>query len=330
MGARYGYRYKLSAQSFTKMQSQSIDVGVQASYSGAFSVSGGLNVGTSNSNSQSFSNSVSETKIFSVGSSPPVDNSGTTWANNAIVEPMPISYSFRPIMDIFHNSLFNLKQISSLNVTQLTTELDKAYYAYCEDYLLPGKFVTTCSPPGADPTMNACSGFKDVVQDASNGGCYIVLKNKNNKSTYKSPSPHPFSPSDSDVVTIWTKLRIDPATLRVDTSDFQYAASTGYVSHIKTNNPDRIPWARAFGCQGTSIYDGTAVIDLSGTAWAIDGNQTWNHAGNSNGHKITFDAKRQVVSMAGGGACGWVAPSQSMDEQTAHRGGPDVQLKYLG
>jgi len=176
MGARYGYLYKLSEQSYASLQSQSINVSASASYSGAvYSGGASASVGTSSSNSQKFSSAVSETKIFSIGSVPPTDNSATTWANDAITEPMPIKYELRPLTDVFNNRFFDLKQFKDLklDIGSLYDNLKTAMTKYCDDYLLPQKYVKNCAAPKADSVITVKIVTPVTVED----GKWVTLTN---------------------------------------------------------------------------------------------------------------------------------------------------------
>jgi hypothetical protein len=161
---------------------------------------------------------------------------------------------------------------------------------------------------------------------------YITLVNNgpnDNFSGYKIPTRKPWGASDSDVKTVWSKLRFDPKTLLVNTGDFTYSTSVGYVGHHKSTSPDKIPFGSAFGCEAPSNADGRARIDLRGTNFAVDDN--FATAGYIAGGKIVVSENNQVVDIYGGGYCGWTVPEKANQagEQGASLGGSYLKLKVI-
>lgn len=106
------------------------------------------------------------------------------------------------------------------------------------------------------------------------------------------------------VRTTYHRLRINPFTLRIDTSDRTFAASTGSLWHGSTLIT-AMPFATAMSCDwGDS---GRANIDLRGTSFRVamdsfapTGYAAWGSADYRHGD--------QLVSLKGGGYCGWNAP----------------------
>jgi hypothetical protein len=102
MGARYGYLSVFTDAGWTSMLEKGIkvDVAASASYAG---VSGKASVSTNqqSADAKTFQNSRENVKIFSLGSTPPTSGNNVEWANQAIAEPMPITYSLRPIDELF-------------------------------------------------------------------------------------------------------------------------------------------------------------------------------------------------------------------------------------
>jgi hypothetical protein len=164
-----------------------------------------------------------------------------------------------------------------------------------------------------------------VATIGCNGGFYVKVNSA--YSSYKVPTRKPWSASDSDVKTIFNKIRLNPANWLVDTGDFTYAKSSGYCSHNKANNPDRMPLGSAFGCESPSNADANAKIDLTGTPFAID--DTFTVGGYLPGGAATFSSNNQIVDITGGGYCGWNVPTKAnaAGEDAAHRGGWYLKLK---
>jgi hypothetical protein len=161
---------------------------------------------------------------------------------------------------------------------------------------------------------------------------YITLVNtgdNDNFSSYKIPTRKPWGASDTDVKTIWKKLRFDPKTMMVHTGDFTFSTSTGYCGHHKSTSPDKIPFGSAFGCESPSNADARARIDLRGTNFAVDDN--FATGGYIPAGRIVVSESNQVVDIYGGGYCGWTVPeaANQQGEEAASRGGWFLKLKHI-
>lgn len=117
-----------------------------------------------------------------------------------------------------------------------------------------------------------------------------------------------------DVLTIYQKIRLDPATLIVDLTDTTFATSTGSINDGQIHNT---PYGTAAGCRG-SLALGAANINLTGTPLTIAPDQPFALQGDSPvGQPIDIQANGQIINLVGGGRCGYLAPDG------------DLQLVYL-
>ncbi|AKF85985.1 hypothetical protein MFUL124B02_19735 [Myxococcus fulvus 124B02] len=103
------------------------------------------------------------------------------------------------------------------------------------------------------------------------------------------------------VRTSYLRLRIDPVTLRIDTSDRTFTRTEGTVWHGGTPIT-ALPFATAMSCDWGDT--GRANIDLRGTSFKVPadlfvptGYAAWGSA--------AYSYMDQVVSLKGGGYCGW-------------------------
>jgi hypothetical protein len=114
-------------------------------------------------------------------------------------------------------------------------------------------------------------------------------------------------------------------TLKVHTGDFKFSQSTGFESHHLDNNPNQQPYATAAGCESPGSMEAYAVVDLTGTKWAV------NDSFQINGYLPGGESRKesdQVYKLFAGGYCGWIAPSEiSQDNGKVHAGGFYLQLK---
>ncbi|MFL5354709.1 GON domain-containing protein [Archangium sp.] len=105
----------------------------------------------------------------------------------------------------------------------------------------------------------------------------------------------------TDVRTTYFKLRIDPATLRVNTTDQTFSSSSGVLNHSGYGEVRSMPYASAASCNWAP--SGVANLDLRGTSFSVAANQFvvagWNAVGETH-----YSADAQVVDLTGGGYCG--------------------------
>jgi len=132
--------------------------------------------------------SSSEFKTFSIGSVPPRDNNGNTWANQAITEPMPISYSLREITEIFTDPSMNLTQIinAKIDPKEMGTGFRLALSSYCQDYLLKNHYIKKCTrakdivhkPPKPAKTISIENGSVVLLRNKASGTCLTRMGEK--------------------------------------------------------------------------------------------------------------------------------------------------------
>jgi|GEM_PF-6210336 len=118
------------------------------------------------------------------------------------------------------------------------------------------------------------------------------------------------------VLTVFRKLRLNVSTLMVDTVDYTFADSEGYVTHGARTE---IPYGVARSCDPSSI--GYANINLKGTPFTVVPNQ-YTAGGTVSNSSNVYSANNQVVDLTVAGYCAWNAP-ESTDEAP---GGEVLQL----
>lgn len=125
------------------------------------------------------------------------------------------------------------------------------------------------------------------------------------------------------VRTHYIRLRIDPATLVVDTGDLRFASSTGKLMH-GTEEVTWMPYAVAMACASDLVW-GSANIDLRGTPFAV--NETFVGAGAGASGNVAVEPSGQFVDIGGGGACGWFGPPSTPFNPFNKTGGT-LALRY--
>jgi hypothetical protein len=127
----------------------------------------------------------------------------------------------------------------------------------------------------------------------------------------------------TSVRTTYTRLRIDPLTLVVNTADQTFSTSTGSLYH-GTTPVTSMPYGVAMSCDGGS--SGRANINLVGTPFAITDTVCTGGAGASG--TGTFSLENQVLDIVGGGFCGWAMPCPDIYNPFNNRGGWVLNLTY--
>src|SRR5262249_21368163 len=106
----------------------------------------------------------------------------------------------------------------------------------------------------------------------------------------------------TNVRTNYSKVRIDPATLLVDISDQTFSSSTGSLIH-GGETVSSMPFGVGMSCDDTA--SGVGNIDLGGTPFAVATDEFLVGGYDSSG-TATYSNGNRVVTLAGGGFCGWI------------------------
>jgi hypothetical protein len=125
------------------------------------------------------------------------------------------------------------------------------------------------------------------------------------------------------VRTTYTRLRLDPTTLRVNTADQTFSTSTGSLLHGSTQVTS-MPYAAAMGCSRWGVGN----VDLRGTPFAVAPGQFRIGGVSTGGSSYSYGAGNQVVGLSAYGGCGWVAPLDSFNP--FNQNGMPLLLVYSG
>ncbi len=130
------------------------------------------------------------------------------------------------------------------------------------------------------------------------------------------------------VKTNYTKVRIDPAVLKVDTNDRRFATSMGALVFNGSTNVTSMPYATSMACGGSNA--GAANIDLTGTPFAVATGALALGGSTPTGTTTpTPNGQIKVFNLTGNGAaaCGWNAPTGSSNPYNS--GGSPLNLVYF-
>jgi len=212
----------------------------------------------------------------------------------------------------------NLKAIEKKWRTQLATaksNLKKAKAA-----------LRTASKADNAATKQLEAIVKALFYNQTTDSYYLTLIQENYSIDVQ--KQHLTKPGDSSITTKWSKIRVDPCTLKVHTGDYTYSSSTGRDSHYSFSLYT-VAYGTARDCEAPYSHSGTGLIDLRGTPFAV--NDTFGHAGYLSAGTWAFSNNNQTVNLTGGGYCGWTAPTSVVNmEAVTAAGSFSLQLKYIG
>jgi hypothetical protein len=132
------------------------------------------------------------------------------------------------------------------------------------------------------------------------------------------------SSQGSNVRTRYTKLRIDPVTLKVNIADQAFSSSTGQLRHGSVTVTS-MPYGVAMSCN--QAPSGLGNIDLGGTSFKAAPNAFMQAGTNYSGTNI-YSSADKVVNLTGGGYCGWTSPTPYTLDPFNQRGGFQLALVY--
>ena len=142
---------------------------------------------------------------------------------------------------------------------------------------------------------------------------YLSLANGANTSMFASGA--------AQVVTVYEKIRIDPASFAVDLGDTTFASSTGSAV-ANGSTITSMPYGVAMSCGGAAA---TMNIDLHGTPFRLE--QPFSRFGTDAQGTVTLSTDRKSLSQSVTGNCAWVAPKCEREAgvgRAAERAAPRV------
>ena len=141
-GARFMKKHKVSQTKYEELRQKKVSVEAQASYSGLFSVGGGLSMDSEQrSAAYNFQKSV-ETSTVTVGAAPPSNGDAMTWASSVQENPVPITYSLSPIHNLFTERFS--KRLPEVDLSAVRVRLINASNNYCQALKQAGR-VDSCA-----------------------------------------------------------------------------------------------------------------------------------------------------------------------------------------
>lgn len=128
----------------------------------------------------------------------------------------------------------------------------------------------------------------------------------------------------TSVRTVYSRLRFDPATLRVDISDQRFSTSTGSLTQ-DNQKVTSMPFGVAMACDPAVMGEGK--VDVSGTGFRVAANAFVVDGYRASG-SATYSPNAQKITLVGGGYCGWIAPG--LYDPINNAGDFLLSLEYVG
>ncbi len=136
----------------------------------------------------------------------------------------------------------------------------------------------------------------------------------------------------TDRRTTYLRVRIDPATLVIDTKNSKYTSSSGNTPYAIGIPLDKISYGVAISCADQAT--GSANVDLSGTPFRVKHDETspWSLGGSNATGTAVASNNDQTWNITGAGRCGWSAPAPAPSNQppvNGSSGSSKLQLEYI-
>lgn len=128
----------------------------------------------------------------------------------------------------------------------------------------------------------------------------------------------------TDVDTRFDKIRIDPLTLKVDTSDLTFAVSTGLAMLASGTEVKAMPLGVGMTCGGGYA---SAQVSIDDTPFTIASTFAVAGAAGATGHADPWWTN-QTMEMWADGDCAWVGPEAMPANPVNNAGGFVLQLAY--
>jgi hypothetical protein len=197
MGARYTYVEEITTSAYADMTKMGINVEAQGSMGALVSVDVNAKFNMDSSSQSDQQKKDTNKYITTIGAPMPPSLDMETWLNAAMDTPMPISYTIKPLYELFNTSKIqkDLLNSNALNASIIYTNLKKAYDDYCTmlkrkdpnvncvstgtaTKLMPFQYTTMQEKTG-NLDLDMLNNLKDVKCGASEALNYLeIRKNK--------------------------------------------------------------------------------------------------------------------------------------------------------
>jgi hypothetical protein len=182
-----------------------------------------------------------------------------------------------------------------------------------------GEYLLFVGGDPAKPWVAYCLGMGGVGPKE-----YLTLHRTGAGSNYSQYTAGGSSPG-IDVRSYYTKVRIDPSTLAIDSSDQTFSTSTGQLDHGGTTVTS-MPFGVAMSC--STSFSGIGNVDVQGTPFSIPSLAFVLGGANPQGAP-SYSPTNQAVSLTGRGNCGYLQPAPGVFNPFNNRGGAFLHVAHL-
>ena len=174
-GARFTQESRIQTSEVEKMESSGVNVGVEASYSGLFSVGGGMNMDSSQRQKASDFASKSEKRTITVGSAPPSDGDAMTWASNVQQNPVPTMYALDDIANLFTDRFMDNLNLNYNKIRKTLERTKVLHWQSVQRHSGATALVSSLKNSIMIPNWYVDSTYEET--DISYSDCYRICKN---------------------------------------------------------------------------------------------------------------------------------------------------------
>ena len=143
MGSKFGEESKIVTDEYEKMESEGLDVGTAAGYSGRFSAGVTTETASEKQQRERFESARTSKTTYSYGSNIPPDGDATTWSSKSSDDPMPINMDITALSELMTEEFLG---DTGIDYKALKKPLIDYLTQYCSKLVDEGK-AKDCMPP---------------------------------------------------------------------------------------------------------------------------------------------------------------------------------------
>lgn len=156
---------------------------------------------------------------------------------------------------------------------------------------------------------------------------YLTLMNRGDERNFSQYTAGGARPG-TNVRTVYSRVRVDPVSMRVHLGDQTFTTSTGRITS-REGVITSMPYGVAADCVGGTSRAGIANVDLRGTPFAL-AEGTFVVGGFMANGGASVSGGGRVADLRGGGYCGWIAPRDTPYNPVNNVGAFLLPLVWVG
>ncbi|KAK7495008.1 hypothetical protein BaRGS_00013648 [Batillaria attramentaria] len=172
-GASFTYEHKMKASKYKEERQNEVNVAVEASYSGLFSVGGGFSMSSEErQKAEEFRKKVI-TRTITIGAPPPANGDAMTWASTVKENPVPVSYELASMEELFTETFMGGPRMKryAIDYSRIHAKMKRTKKAYCGRLMDQGLLKYCSDQFGVEMTTTVLNGYYTSVKAYSMEQC---------------------------------------------------------------------------------------------------------------------------------------------------------------